>query len=291
MLSVPLNPLKQSRKAFTLIELLVVIAIIAILAAILFPVFGRARENARRSSCQSNLKQIGLGLIQYSQDYDGFMPGSSVSGGNVSWSTQIQPYIKSGQVFACPSATAGKISQKEVIPATNYCELTDTKAVTMFSPDRYGDGTVVGQAPGGIVDQLSYGRNLIPSTFNASAAPGTNGWVKAGWGTTALPKNGFASTAATASINAAAIEDPAGTIHIFDSMVTSTSTPGGDFCSLGSGIRAIDGEVRTDHFTTVTSSKVADRHFDGFNAMYGDGHVKFRRWGSTKAEDWSVQTD
>ena len=60
----------SSKKAFTLIELLVVIAIIAILAAILFPVFARARENARRASCQSNLKQIGLGLIQYSQDYD-----------------------------------------------------------------------------------------------------------------------------------------------------------------------------------------------------------------------------
>ena len=58
------------RQAFTLIELLVVIAIIAILAAILFPVFARARENARRSSCQSNLKQIGLGMIQYAQDYD-----------------------------------------------------------------------------------------------------------------------------------------------------------------------------------------------------------------------------
>src|SRR5690606_6779733 len=63
-----------AKRGFTLIELLVVIAIIAILAAILFPVFARARENARRASCQSNLKQIGLGLMQYTQDYDERLP-------------------------------------------------------------------------------------------------------------------------------------------------------------------------------------------------------------------------
>jgi prepilin-type N-terminal cleavage/methylation domain-containing protein/prepilin-type processing-associated H-X9-DG protein len=100
------------RSGFTLIELLVVIAIIAILASILFPVFARARENARRSSCQSNLKQIGLGMVQYSQDYDEQMVrgwyGTTSSGGSdatdkYKWMDAIQPYIKSTQLFNCPS--------------------------------------------------------------------------------------------------------------------------------------------------------------------------------------------
>ena len=100
------------QRGFTLIELLVVIAIIAILAAVLFPVFGRARENARRSSCQSNLKQLGLGILQYTQDYDESYPIASqgpytysdVSIGLISqWPVAIQPYIKSLQVFQCPS--------------------------------------------------------------------------------------------------------------------------------------------------------------------------------------------
>ena len=102
--------MKKSAKfqAFTLIELLVVIAIIAILAAILFPVFGRARENARRASCQSNLKQIGLGILQYAQDFDEKLPYSRPDVGNpddanLSWHLIVQPYVKSVQLFSCPS--------------------------------------------------------------------------------------------------------------------------------------------------------------------------------------------
>ena len=107
------NP-KAARKVFsgfTLIELLVVIAIIAILAAILFPVFARARDNARRSSCQSNLKQIGLGFAQYTQDYDeryprhGDDPSASILVSEASsYNAAIQPYLKSYQLFICPSA-------------------------------------------------------------------------------------------------------------------------------------------------------------------------------------------
>src|SRR3954470_18379090 len=94
--------LPAKTQAFTLIELLVVIAIIAILAAILFPVFGRARENARRSSCQSNLKQIGLGIMQYTQDYDERMPPRRTTNQTESFRTLVFPYIKSTQLFVCP---------------------------------------------------------------------------------------------------------------------------------------------------------------------------------------------
>lgn len=122
-MSTPASSLSSARRAFTLIELLVVIAIIAILAAILFPVFGRARENARRSSCQSNLKQIGLAITQYSQDYDERLPGATdgtpggvnQSGGWVYFSVlgrpatfdvtkgSIYPYVKNSQIYICPS--------------------------------------------------------------------------------------------------------------------------------------------------------------------------------------------
>ena len=85
------------RKGFTLIELLVVIAIIAILAAILFPVFAKAREKARQTSCLSNLKQIGLGLLMYIQDYDEMTP----TGGT--YTVLTHPYTKNWQIFDCPS--------------------------------------------------------------------------------------------------------------------------------------------------------------------------------------------
>ncbi len=95
------------RSGFTLIELLVVIAIIAILAAILFPVFARAREKARQTSCLSNVKQLSLSTLMYAQDYDDYLPryaDHDCAGGRKMWNQVTAPYIKNDQVFRCPSA-------------------------------------------------------------------------------------------------------------------------------------------------------------------------------------------
>jgi prepilin-type N-terminal cleavage/methylation domain-containing protein/prepilin-type processing-associated H-X9-DG protein len=97
---------------FTLIELLVVIAIIAVLAAILFPVFAQVREKARQATCTSNLRQLGLGMLQYVQDYDEIEPesyygtkGDSDNHGDYKWPDAIFPYVKNTGIFNCPSDT------------------------------------------------------------------------------------------------------------------------------------------------------------------------------------------
>ena len=284
----------HQNSAFTLIELLVVIAIIAILAAILFPVFARARENARRASCQSNLKQIGLGLMQYSQDFDGWTPGSVTFGqvppgggpaGGASWPTMIQPYIKSSQLFVCPSSSTTSKTESDIMPASTfpYCGASTNGDQASTSASDIALSKVASN---------SYGYNLIQSTgwttpgYDATgssprtATPGVNGF-----------KTGYLNSNATASIGVfePAVEDSAGTIRVFDSMAGSTS--GSPTCAVGNSIRAISAEDRTDHFPTATYSKVSNRHFDGFNALYGDGHVKFRKWGSTTANEWSIQDD
>jgi prepilin-type N-terminal cleavage/methylation domain-containing protein/prepilin-type processing-associated H-X9-DG protein len=98
------------RSGFTLIELLVVIAIIAILAAILFPVFARAREKARQASCLSNVKQLALGVMMYKSDYDSRYPsvyddglGGWQVGRRIIWADKIYPYVKNRELFLCPS--------------------------------------------------------------------------------------------------------------------------------------------------------------------------------------------
>ena len=115
----------RPRRGFTLIELLVVIAIIAILAAILFPVFARAREKARQASCESNMKQIGLGILMYASDYDGCFPYNWTGGPGgcdtnlvtvYDWMETTQPYTKNWQVYKCPSTSYGGTMSAEGLP-------------------------------------------------------------------------------------------------------------------------------------------------------------------------------
>jgi prepilin-type N-terminal cleavage/methylation domain-containing protein/prepilin-type processing-associated H-X9-DG protein len=173
------------RRAFTLIELLVVIAIIAILAAILFPVFARARENARRASCQSNLKQIALGFMQYTQDYDEKLPlwfanldGSAATPFNASttnagepghdqgWAELLQPYLKSSQIFQCPSESTGPSAAGSNSAYSDY----------MYNGDisNYGSGT--GQSLS--MAAINYPSNTVLNTdansYNSSGIFGYN---------------------------------------------------------------------------------------------------------------------
>ena len=275
------------RSAFTLIELLVVIAIIAILAAILFPVFARARENARKASCQSNLKQIGLAFRQYAQDYDGWTPGSGLA--SRSWPTMIMPYVKGEQLFACPSGTEGKMKRVPIPAASaySYCDLTtdgdgSETADAMKAPLSYGFNNI--QAGPLVKDGSSYYGWMTPGFKEPIGSTGPNG-----------PKSGFITGENQSfGVNEAAIEDSSGTIQVFDSWGGPVA---GTTCDVGGNIRAIGSEGRTDRYngsTTTTGagpSKVAMRHMEGFNALYGDGHVKFRKWGSTAASEWTTQSD
>jgi len=98
----------KNRPGFTLIELLVVIAVVAIIAAILFPVFQSVRENARRTTCASNLKQIGLALLLYGQDYDEALPFLDYNNHHHlgdDWQVCLRPFVQSAQVWVCPSAS------------------------------------------------------------------------------------------------------------------------------------------------------------------------------------------
>lgn len=224
----------RRHSAFTLIELLVVISIIAILAAILFPVFGRARENARRSSCQSNLKQIGLGITQYLQDYDEKMPNSAFGPGvaatqNTStvyykWMDAIFPYIKSEQLFVCPS---------------------DADAKYVYQ-----------------------GRLAGAETTNDYGSYGQNGaYAAAGDGQTP-PRS------AAYLVSLSSIVSPASTVWATDNINRrTTEEPNGAFGFLWQNA-ASNPAVTTGDGGFKRLEKIVARHLETTNVLFCDGHVK-----------------
>jgi len=145
--------MKRDRSGFTLIELLVVIAIIAILAAILFPVFAAAREKARATACVNNEKQLGLGMLQYVQDYDECPPcgigasftnpptcGSWTTNG-YGWAGQIYPYVKSAPVFTCPDDKYAGQTNMYVWPTGSPNVYGGTEVTYAFNPMLVEAGT------------------------------------------------------------------------------------------------------------------------------------------------------
>ncbi len=228
----------RTRKAqgFTLIELLVVIAIIAILASILFPVFARARENARRTSCSSNLKQFGLAMMQYVQDYDETYPnaigtvgaappggawnmGSAAGFNKWAWQQLLYPYHKNLQIFRCPSGL-------------NHSN---------FNYPTYGNY--------GANNQIITAETLPARKLSAITAPA---------GTYAIMDAGTWSVAPGRA-------DPtnSGTSSNFGNFIPGIG-------KLGSAC-AIAGNV----YDVLQDDCLKGRHFEGVNMAFADGHVKW----------------
>jgi len=185
----------KKRLGFTLIELLVVIAIIAILAAILFPVFAKAREKARQTSCLSNNKQLGLAFIQYVQDNDEEYPSSSNYGAG--WAGRIYPYVKSTGVYKCPDDSSNPtypaftngqnpflvsyVANRYVVnglgvPTTPSNATSDaslqspSNTVLLYEGDKTGDGTV---ADNFCDSSINPGNDLNSLSGTGSHGPGT----------------------------------------------------------------------------------------------------------------------
>ncbi len=229
---------KQRKRGFTLIELLVVIAIIAILAAILFPVFGRARENARKTSCLNNLKQIGLAFTQYSQDYDEYMVKARYSpSATSSWMLRLEPYTKNRQIFRCPSASDEETFTFE--SGFSFTGLTATQKAT--------------------ASLASYAVNNAYQDYPE----------------TVFGLNDPNRTQSMRSMHLAGIEDPAGTIAMGDA---KCGMPNNSTCYqvIGTTFYPNDDPPTMGQSAKGQGSFVA-RHLNGLNFVFIDGHAKWLR--------------
>jgi len=264
--------LTTRRMAFTLIELLVVIAIIAILAAILFPVFAQAREKARQTACMSNLRQVGLSALQYTQDNDENFPLTE-RGGDIDddheyyWGDMLQPYIKSWGMLHCP----------------------DADSQVAFKLLSNGNASAFQATPPFSVQQsYNYAINDVVTGATCDANP----------------DDAPCSHIGVAGSTLANVTYPADTILIADEIPSSTDTADGvtgnsnDPASLNHSRHEINFvvEERNTQYLSVNgkSQDGYPRHNGGFEAVMTDGHAKYRHralsgstyTGGTKTTEW-----
>ena len=170
------------RRGFTLIELLVVIAIIAILAAILFPVFAKAREKARQTACLSNVKQLALAEVQYAQDYDECMVPTYCVLPTVGFPQLLMPYTKNSQIFACPSDSTpwvaytvnlSYISNYYVHVQLDYAGCAPTPMAAVPHPS-----DTIGFAPNSDGNPAGPGCQLTTGTYGNSYSTGYTPWAR-----------------------------------------------------------------------------------------------------------------